>query len=135
MKNRLKQDFDNACNSYLKAFCEKHDFDFEDERDSWVGDDVGGVVRCGDYFVDLTTIRADIDQDAPEEEFLKWYEYGLRLCSVGSSDAINFNNWLRGCPRKSEKEIEELEHLRQKVELAKSELEEAIKKESPLPYF
>lgn len=25
-KEKLKNDYENACNAYLKAFCEKHEF-------------------------------------------------------------------------------------------------------------
>lgn len=48
-KEKLKNDYENACNAYLKAFCEKHDYIYEG-LDMWVGNDVGTVACCGDGY-------------------------------------------------------------------------------------
>lgn len=117
--NILKQNYDKSCTAYLTAFCIKHDFNLCDC--SWVGDDVGTVCSIGDYFVDMVTIRVDIDRDAPIDEWIKWYDYSLRL---GMLDAVspNYDSWLRGCPIKSEEEIQAMEALRDKIEGLKDEL-------------
>lgn len=108
MRNQLKRNYKASCNDYLKAFCEKHDYDFEDARKSWVGDRVGEVVEVADYYVDMTTIRTDIDKDAPEEEFVKWYDYDLTMKILGEP-SMNFDHWLMDAPRKSKEEIQDLE--------------------------
>lgn len=137
MKTKLKENYENACNAYLKAFCEKHGFDFEDARDFWVANSVGTVVCVADYFANMETIRIDIDRDAPVDEFVAWYDYDLTMHTVGAR-SMNYDQWLMGVvPRKSEAEIQwlEAEHakimkLEDRVAEAKLRLEEAIKAEN-----
>lgn len=120
--------FRRGCEAYLRLFCDKHGYDYEDAAQSWVAGDVGDVVCVGDMYVDLEDIRTDIDRDAPEDEFVKWYDYGMRLASIDLSiPTPNYSSWLRGYPRRSEQEMAELELLHHKVEVAKAELENAIK--------
>lgn len=110
-----------GCIEYLRLFCEKHGFDYEDTKDSWVGNEVGGVACVGDYFVDMGVIIADIEMDAPEHEFMEWYDYCLDANEFGLV-APNFKSWIKGCPRTSE---ETLEHLRK----LKQDLNDCIKRE------
>lgn len=96
MNTKLKTNYEKACNAYLKAFCDKHEYDYEDA--SWVGGDVGGIVEIADYFVGMETMRVDIDQDAPSDEFELWYGYSLRMSMFGATTP-NYRNWLAGCVR------------------------------------
>lgn len=110
-KEQAREYFAKGCNEYLRLFCEKHDFDFEDAKQGWVGSEVGGIVCCADYYVGMQTIIDDIEMDAPEEEFIKWYDY----CSDAGILELprpNFKSWLKGCPRKSEETINRLRNLR-----------------------
>lgn len=110
----LKNSFEDACNAYLRAFCDKHGYDYEDARDSWAAGDVGGIAMCGDQFVSMETIRTDIDMDAPEGEFLKWYDY----CSeLGMLDlpSMTFRNWLLGCPRMPRESIDNIRERKQEI--------------------
>ena len=70
---------------------------------------------CGDQFVGMETIRTDIDMDAPEEEFLNWYDY----CSeIGMLDlpSMTFRNWLLGCPRMPRESIDSIMARRQELD-------------------
>nr|WP_295440286.1 hypothetical protein [uncultured Prevotella sp.]DAV55020.1 MAG TPA: hypothetical protein [Caudoviricetes sp.] len=98
-KQLLKQNYENACNAYLKAFCDKHDFYYEDAY--WCGDDIGGIADCSTYTFDMATIRTDIDEDAPKEELLKYDEYCLNALEF-KLPAPNFHAWIHGCPRTSD---------------------------------
>lgn len=130
LRAKTKQDYENAVNNYLLLFCEKHDFDYEDAANDWVSGDVGGVTLVGDFFVDMQTILADINLNAPEKEFVRWYDYCLRLYSLGSDISTpNFENWVRGCPRKSEQEIQKLELLHDQAIRAEQTLRDAIDEE------
>lgn len=122
-----KTGYESAANEYLRLFCEKHEYDFEDAKRSWVAGDVGTIANVGDEFVDMVTIRADIDQNVPEDEFIKWYDYCLRIASIDHSiPTPNYDSWLRGCPRRTEEEIQKLEEMQQKVGEARLALENAI---------
>lgn len=126
IKKELKQNFENACNAYLKAFCEKHGYDYEDAHDSWAAGDVGGVVLCGDQCVSIDTIRTDIDMDAPEEELLKWYDY---VTEVGfyNLPSMNFENWLKGAPRIPRESIENIKARKQELDDLIKEAEDIYK--------
>lgn len=116
-----KEYFVKGCNEYLRLFCEKHDFDYEEAKDSWVANCVGDITCVGDIFVGMQTIITDIEMDAPEEEFLKWYGYNLVANEFGFTTP-NFDHWLRGCPRVPQESFDKLEAL-------KKDLENAIKEE------
>ena len=120
-KETAKEYFVKGCNEYLRLFCEKHDFDYEEAKESWVGGSVGEITMCGDYYVAMPTIIADIEMDAPEAEFYKWYYYNLDAHEFGFTTP-NFESWLRGCPRLSEETFKKLQGL-------KNNLDDAIKEE------
>ena len=110
-KEQAKEYFVKGCNEYLRLFCEKHDFDYEEAKESWVANCVGDVTCVGDIFVGMQTIIADIEMDAPEEEFVKWYDYNLVAHEFGFNTP-NFESWLRGCPRVSEETFNKLQGLK-----------------------
>lgn len=111
-KQLLKQNYEKACNDYLRAFCKKHGFD----SSYWIADEVGGIADCNGYYsVDLKTIRTDIDEDAKEEEFAKWYEYIVKASSL-DVNTPNFHQWIHCCPRCSEDQLEELRKKREDFE-------------------
>ena len=110
-KEQAKEYFVKGCNEYLRLFCEKHDFDYEEAKESWVANCVGDVTCVGDIFVGMQTIITDIEMDAPEEEFVKWYDYNLVAHEFGFNTP-NFESWLRGCPRVSEETFNKLQGLK-----------------------
>ena len=120
-KAKAKEYFVKGCNEYLRLFCEKHDFDYEEAKESWVANCVGDITCVGDIFVGMQTIIADIEMDAPEEEFIKWYDYNLVAHEFGFNTP-NFESWLKGCPRVSEETFRKLQGL-------KNDLDNAIKSE------
>jgi hypothetical protein len=65
----LRKNYEDACNAYLRAFCQKHGYDEDDAVNSWAAGDVGGIASVGDEFVNMDTIIADIDMQAPETAF------------------------------------------------------------------
>ena len=120
-KEKAREYFVKGCNEYLRLFCEKHDFDYEEARNSWVANCVGDVTCVGDIFVGMQTIITDIEMDAPEEEFIKWYDYNLVAHEFGFTTP-NFESWLRGCPRVSDEAFKKLQGL-------KNDLDDAILEE------
>ena len=120
-KEKAREYFVKGCNEYLRLFCEKHDFDYEEAKESWVANCVGDVTCVGDIFVGMQTIITDIEMDAPEEEFIKWYDYNLIAHEFGFTTP-NFESWLRGCPRVSDEAFKKLQGL-------KNDLDDAILEE------
>lgn len=111
-KEQLKQNYDKACNDYLRAFCEKHDFDFDDAY--WCGDDAGGIAGVGDLDFDMATIRTDIDEDAKEKELWAWYEYVQDALDFHLA-VPNFHSWIHGCPRTDKATIDRLKSLKKEL--------------------
>jgi len=124
-RKTLKQNYENACNAYLEAFCKKHGFDRADSY--WIGDRTGEIADVADYCADMSTIIDDIELDVPEEEFLEWYDYCTEMHFLGAETAPNFRSWVKGCPRRSKEEIEELRRLHQNVADAKDMLEKLLR--------
>lgn len=120
-KETAREYFEKGCNEYLRLFCEKHEFDFEEAKKSWVANEVGTVVCVGDCFVDMATIITDIEMNAPEKEFNDWYFYNIDAHEL-KFPTPNFKSWLLGCPRVSE---ETFAHLRE----LKASLQESINEE------
>ena len=87
-KETLKFNYAKACDDYLTAFCEKHGFDRDNSR--WIADRPGEIADVGDYSVDMQTIADDINLDAPEEEFFKWYDYTIEM---GMLEALRIPNF------------------------------------------
>lgn len=127
--SKLRENYDNACNDYLKAFCEKHGFDYEDAKGSWVAGDVGSVCLCGDFYAPLSDMITDIEKDAAEGEYFKYYDYSLECYEYGIS-CPNYISWLRGCPRLSDEQRKSLRAAKNRVELAKKELEKCIEEQN-----
>ena len=119
-------DYTKACNQLLRLFCAKHEYDYDPT--GWVAGEPGGIASIGDYFVDMATIIADIKMEAPEEEFIRWYDYTLELGTIDPTiPAPNYEHWLRGCPRYSEERIASLRRSAQQVQEAKNRLDELIR--------
>ena len=61
----------------------------------------------------MSDILTDIDLDAPEDEYVKYYDYCLRVHSIANGELMvpNYDSWLRGCPRMDEEQIKRLEEL------------------------
>jgi hypothetical protein len=120
-KEQAREYFVKGCNEYLRLFCEKHDFDYEEAKESWVANCVGEVTCVGDIFVGMQTIITDIEMDALKDEFIKWYDYNLVAHEFGFNTP-NFESWLRGCPRVSEDTFKKLQGL-------KNDLDDAVREE------
>lgn len=124
---RIRTQYQHFCNEYLRLFCHKHEFDFDEATAAWVADDVGGTVCIGDdLFFDMWTIRTDIDRDAAKEELLAWYDYTTEMAFL-DMPMPNYYSWLQGCPRMTTEEIERLRALHGDVEQAREVLQDEVK--------
>lgn len=130
---KVLQAYNEACNRVLEAFCNKHEFCYEDALRSWVGDEVGGVVACGDYYFSMADIITDLMEEATDNELFSWYEYTLD-CNMLGLPTVNYHSWLHGCPLYSEERLEHIRKLQKNVAQAKLILHEEIKLMKNEPY-
>ena len=101
--------YKRGCNQYLALFCKKHGYDLRDA--DWVGGAPGDIATIGDYYVGMRTIIDDLEMNATEEEFIKWYDYCLEAHDLGITSP-NFRSWVKGCPRIPEERLQRLRDLR-----------------------
>ena len=67
----LKEQYEKYCNEYVKKFCHKQGFDFNNFY--WVTKRVGGVLCIGCYYLYFLDILWDINSKQPKELILQWY--------------------------------------------------------------
>ena len=128
--NKLRKNYEDACNAYLWAFCNKHGLSFSENKKGWVSDDIGGTCYLidRDVFVTMNDMLTDIDCNAPEDEYWSYYDYSLQAHELGFI-CPNYANWLRGCPRLSEEQIKSLREAKNRVYEAEEEFERILKEE------
>lgn len=108
----LKENYEKACNEYLRAFC--YQYELQCEEDAWVAGGVGTIALIGDYYIDFQNMIYMLDNGVAFEEFLRWYDYSLDAHDLGL-DTPNFTSWCKGCPRLTEKQIQEIKDKRQEL--------------------
>lgn len=103
----LKENYEKACEEYLKAFCNAYEIPYE--NDSWVADDVGTIACVGDYYFDFTdVIKYAVDNNLSDRhELLQWYDYVLFAIEYNQNQP-NLKAWVSGCPRLSEEQQRQL---------------------------
>ena len=126
---KVRQQFNDACNAYLEAFCEKHGFDYGEAVNSWVANVVGGSCLLGDYYVTFWDMKVDIDMEAQKDEYFKYYDYFLESQDLGFI-CPNYANWIRGYPKLSEEQRKSLREAKNRVYDAQKDFERILKEEN-----
>lgn len=125
----MQKAWESLCNEYLRAFCEKHDLEYNPS--DWVGvgagkDGIGTVANPGggDYWIDMDMIRYDIDHAVPVEKFLEYQDYIARIRDIelsydllynpkreeGRLVHINYPSFCKGAPRPySDEQLKKME--------------------------
>lgn len=84
----LKNDYQLICNEYVTMFCDKQEMDFE----GWVGDDVGGIACCNDFFFSFHDIVLDINSKQKKGLIIEWYYQSVE----NSEKTINYYSYTKG---------------------------------------
>ena len=108
----LKERLVEVVNDYMEAWCDKHDYQYEE--DMWVGDDYGGICAVGDLFVSFDDVRYDVDNDLPEETFEDWYWYSLEIEELGCEKNVNLRSYSMGCRPYTEEQLENIRQAKKK---------------------
>lgn len=132
---KIKKEYSEICKEYVSLFAKKHSLEnIDDSSDFWVGDNVGGIATLGDLFVNFDDIRYDIDNDVPKEKFLKWYSRDQELYSL-SLKYMNYSTFCKGAPEPyTNEDIEKIQEAKERAEVAKKDLLEAINNLNKSPY-
>ena len=72
----MRKNYEDACNAYLRAFCQKHGYDEDDAVNSWAAGDVGGIASVGDEFR-IADVCFETDSAADGYQFVSVTGYGL----------------------------------------------------------
>lgn len=86
--NELKNKYELICNDYVIFFCNKQEMDFE----GWVGDVVGGIAYCNDFFFDFLNIVLDINSKQPKGLIVDWYYENME----NPEKSINYHSYTKG---------------------------------------
>ena len=114
-KELLKSNYEDACNSYLKALADAWEWDV-DSYGFWIADCVGETFSYGDnMFIDMQDIIFCVENDVKEGEYDEWQEYCL-FANEYNQNIPNFKAWHKGCPRLTNEEQERLIKLKKDFE-------------------
>ena len=120
-QSHLRLRYEDACNDYLRLFCEKHELDFD--PDYWVAGDVGTIICINDhYYINFHDLKYDIDHNVDKSIFFEWCNYDVDMGML-EAQRINYPSWVKGAPRRSQEWIGEAYARRDKIR----ELEQQLK--------
>ena len=88
----------------------------------WVGDEEGGILCYGDYFISFDTILTCYKLDITFEQFISWYNFCLENQSVN----ISLAKYILSPQERKEAEEKHLKELKNRVELAEKEFQKAL---------
>jgi hypothetical protein len=84
----LKQQYEFCCDEYIKKFCKKQDMEFY----GWVGDFIGTIAFCNDFYFDFQDIVLDINSKQKKGVIIDWYYDNLESENLH----INYNSYIKG---------------------------------------
>lgn len=123
-KQSTQERWRDICQEYLKLFCDKHEYSFEDCF--WVADDYGTIACVSDMFISIEHIRYDIDNNIEETMFEKWYWKAIEIFELTGQDFMNYESFCKGAPDIwTEEKMEKLREAHMRV----YEAEEALRQE------
>ena len=85
---KLHVDYCKICNDYILAFEKKQDIVFE----GWVGDTIGGIAYCSDFYFNFQDIVWDINSKQPKGAIVDWYYENLET----PEKSINYFSYTKG---------------------------------------
>ena len=82
---QLKKQYEKSCVAYIEKFCDKQGMKWE----GWVGDTVGGVAYCNDFFFNFLDIVLDINSGQKKGLIVDWYYNEM-------TEGINYFTYTKG---------------------------------------
>lgn len=129
---QLEDRWTSICNEYVKEFCKRHEYDSEPDVDwYWIADNPGTLIEINDMFINMETIRYDVDKNVPEEKFEQWYWKNLELTELGVEHWLNYSSYCKGAPDiYTGERLKQLRCLKLKLDHDREEFEKTIREYS-----
>ena len=90
MIKELKNRLNGLIAEYVSLFENKHNLQF----DFWVSTEPGTIGCFGDYYIDFSTIRYDLEAELPENLFIEWYDITL-ASHTREEPYINYKSYVK----------------------------------------
>ena len=84
---KLQKDYYNICNEYIDAFIKKQSMSFN----GWVGNTIGGIAYCNDFYFNFQDIVWDINSKQPKGAIVDWYYENLEV----AEKSINYYSYTK----------------------------------------
>ena len=117
-KRNLKNNYETACNEYIKELCKRYDWCYEDGW--WVSNEIGGTFCTSDieYSLSMNDIKLLVDENVDFKIFGEWWDYNLvmsyAIMLYPNNDKyhmINLHTWLNNYPDNKKISQEELNKI------------------------
>ena len=117
-KRNLKNNYETACNEYIKELCKRYDWCYEDGW--WVSNEIGGTFCTSDieYSLSMNDIKLLVDENVDFKIFSEWWDYNLvmsyAIMLYPNNDKyrmINLHTWLNNYPDNKKISQEELNKI------------------------
>lgn len=117
-KRNFKNNYETACNDYIKELCKRYDWSFEDGW--WVCNEIGGTFCTSDieYSLSMNDIKLLVDENVDFKIFGEWWDYNLiisyAIMLYPNNDKyhmINLHTWLNNYPDNKKISQEELNKI------------------------
>lgn len=117
-KRNLKNNYETACNDYIKELCKRYDWCYEDGW--WVSNEIGGTFCTSDieYSLSMNDIKLLVDENVDFKIFSEWWDYNLvmsyAIMLYPNNDKyhmIDLHIWLNNYPDNKKIPREELNKI------------------------
>ncbi len=85
---KLKEQLYSVISQYIDIFCDKQ----EVELDSFVNDDMLGIALVSDFYLNISDIVFDIDNEVEKGKIFKWYYASI---DADTNPFPNYKNYLK----------------------------------------
>ncbi len=85
---KLKEQLHSVISQYIDIFCDKQ----EVELDSFVNDDMLGIALVSDFYLNISDIIYDIDNEVEKGKIFKWYYASI---DAHPKPFPNYKNYLK----------------------------------------
>ena len=117
-KRNFKNNYETACNDYIKELCKRYDWCYEDGW--WVSNEIGGTFCTSDieYSLSMNDIKILVDENVDFKIFSEWWDYNLvmsyAIMLYPNNDKyhmIDLHTWLNNYPDNKKISQEELNKI------------------------